>query len=101
MVACLDNDNTDYFYVDFILAHLLEYLLEGTLSGKYILNHGYMKKIVCSKTYLHFYHDQNYKTTMIYQDTLNYGRDRSWYNTYTHFYHHHKHFIHHCERNIG
>ena len=33
VMACLDKNNKDYFYVDFLLAYPLEYILEENLCG--------------------------------------------------------------------
>ena len=48
VLVCLDKNNKDYFYVDFLHAHPLEQLLEETLGGKFLVHHGYMYKIVWS-----------------------------------------------------
>ena len=66
VVKILDNNNRDNFDVDFPLAHPLEYLLEETLCGKCLVNHGYMEIFGWSETYIHIYHDHDYKTLMIY-----------------------------------
>ena len=59
-VAWLVKNNQDYFYVDFLLPHPLEYPLEETLGGKCTAHHAYMNKIVRSETYVHFSHDHHY-----------------------------------------
>ena len=61
VVKLLDKNNKDYFDVDFILANPLEYLIEEILGGRFIVHHGYMKKIGWSEIYVHFYHYQNQK----------------------------------------
>ena len=101
VMVCFYKNNKDCFYVDFILAHPLEWRLEGTLGEKFIFHYGYMKKISWSETYAHFYHEHNYKNLMIYQARLNDGRERGWSKTYIHFSHHHQHFTLHCERKSG
>ena len=57
VLECLDNNYKDYFDVDFLLVHLLVYLLQGTLGGKCIVHHGYMNKIVWYETYVYFSHE--------------------------------------------
>ena len=59
VVECLDKNNKDDFDVDFLLPHPLEKLMEETLGGKFIVHHGYIKKIGWSKTYVHFCHEHN------------------------------------------
>ena len=76
VVACFDKNNEDDFDVDFLLEYPSEYILKGTLCGKFIVHHGYMKKIVWYKTHIHFCHEHNYNNSMIYQAELNYGRER-------------------------
>ena len=81
-MACLDegvlellyNNSKNDFDVDYLLAHTLEYILEGALGGKCIFHHGYMNKFDWSDTYVHFCHDHKYKIPMIYQYYLNVGR---------------------------
>ena len=45
MLEFLDNNDKDDFDVDFLRAHPLEYILEETLGGQYLVHHGYMRKI--------------------------------------------------------
>ena len=65
VVVCLDKNNKDDFGVDFLLAYPLEYIFEETLSGQDLVQHGYLKKIHCSDTYVQFCHDHNYKILTI------------------------------------
>ena len=94
LVKCMCKINKDYFDVDFLLAHPLEYLLEETLC----VHQSYMNKIVWSDTYFHFCLDHTYKTPMVYQDRLNGGRDKGWPETYIHFFRHHQQFLQYFER---
>ena len=56
VVKCLDKNNKDKFDVAFLLEKPLEYLIDETLGGKFLVYYGYMKKIGWSDTYAHFYH---------------------------------------------
>ena len=76
MVQCLDKNNKEYFDFYFLLTHPLEYIIEETLEGKCLFHHGYMNKIGWYETYVYFCHDHNYKTTMIYQYHMHYGREK-------------------------
>ena len=78
-MAVLYKNNKDYFDVDFLRPHPLEYLIEEKLGGKCIVYHGNMNKFGCSETYVNFSHDHNYKKPMIYQAQLNDWRERGWY----------------------
>ena len=60
VLVCLDNNNEDDFDVDFILAYLLEQLLEKTLGGKCLVHHGYMQKIGQYETFVHLCYQHNY-----------------------------------------
>ena len=76
VVKFLDKSSKDDFDVGFVLPRPLEYILEKTLGGKFILHHGYIYIIGWSETYVHFCHDYNYETPMICQYNLNNGRDK-------------------------
>ena len=41
------------------------------------------------------------KKQMIYQDTLNDGREKGWYEDYIHFSHSYQHFLQHLTSDIG
>ena len=83
----MDKNNRDDFFVDirhslgdffeyFLVTHPLELILEGTLSGKFIAHHGYMKNGGWSETHFHFYHDHEQKNSTIYQAQQDYVRER-------------------------
>ena len=61
VLACFDNNNKDYFDVGFLHAYPLEYIIDETLGGKCLVQHGYMHKIGWCETYAHFYYHHNYK----------------------------------------
>ena len=63
--ACLDNNDKGDFYVDFLHAHPLEYILEETLGRQYLVHHGYMRKIFWWYTYVHFCYHRKYKNQMV------------------------------------
>ena len=65
VVKFLDNIFKEYFDVDFLFAHSLEYILEETLYGKCLVYHGYMKKIGWSENYVFFCYYNKYKNMMI------------------------------------
>ena len=58
----MDNNNKDYFDVDFLLAQPLEYILEETLGGKCLVHNSYMHNIGCCDTYAHFCYNRNKKS---------------------------------------
>ena len=60
ILAHLDNNNKDGFGVDLLLSHPLEYILEETLGGRFIVHHGYTNKIGWYETYVHLYCDHKY-----------------------------------------
>ena len=68
VVKLLDKNIKDSFDVDFIIANPLEYLIEEILGGRFIVHHGYMKKIGGSESDVPFCHCHHYKHLMIYQD---------------------------------
>ena len=93
VLTWLDKNNKDCFYVYFLPAHPLEYLLEETLDEKCLVQYGYMQKIGWYETYVHFCHHHNYKNLMIYQYHLNCGRDKGFSETYIYLYHQHQQLI--------
>ena len=74
VLACLDNNDKDYFNAYFIHAQPLEYILEENFGEKILVHHGFMQKTGWCDTYVHFCYRHNYKNQMIYHDHLNYGR---------------------------
>ena len=62
VLSCLDKNNKDDFDVYFLHANPLEYLIEKNLGRKFLVHHGYLHKIGCCETYVHFYYYHNYKT---------------------------------------
>ena len=52
MLACLNNNNKDNFYVYFLLAYPMEQIIEETLGGKCLFHNGSMQKISWYETYV-------------------------------------------------
>ena len=76
VLAYLDNNDKDYFDVDFLHSHPLEYLLEENLGGKCLFHHGYMQKIGWCDIYTHSCYHHNYKNHMFHYDHLDYGMEK-------------------------
>ena len=54
VITCSDKNNNDDFGVNFLLSYPLEYLLVGTLGGKCIFHHGFMKKMAVLRPMYNF-----------------------------------------------
>ena len=81
VLACLYYNNKDGFYGYFLHTHPLEYLLEETLGGQFLVHHGFMYKLGWCETYAYFSNQHNYKNQIVYHDRLNCGSKKVWYET--------------------
>ena len=93
VLSWLDNNDKDDFNVDFFNAQPLQYLIQETLGGKFLVHNGYMQKKIWCGTYFHFCYHHNYEKQMICHEHMNDGREKGQSETMINFYQRHQQFL--------